>query len=696
MTLRRFVQSFSLLLFVALFFSACQPARNFTTYFNLFYNMERIMDEVEEELLYIREQKSPEPTIHIPYDDALLRGSRMYNHLERRSMNVEETRANKVKLDSILLKGSKLLARSARSDYVDDAVYFIGKTFFYEREWYQAQQKSEELIANFPDSKWSPDAHLVLAMTMLHQGNPTGALTMLSRTVDVAWAHQRLDVLIDAFRLNADVHLADGNVEEALLPFRRAITLSTDSEDKARWQYELGVVRFRSGQFQEALAEFERVRSYSPDVLTRFQSGLQRAVTHRVLGNHQQAERELEELRGNGNFAPWYGLVELEKVNLAAARSNSGGIADSVLAQIDSSYPGKSFAAYGVYERGVQAMRAGDYPTAQANFQKVLSSPVPFQRKAQRYSQLLSQYFTQHEKVTGLKQYPITPYPDTIRAGIADSYYNLARLFNTLDVRDSIQHYYLLSSEWAPSGSVEAARAIYALSVNARNAGRTSEADSLMEELVQHHGLTDYGAEARRMLGYTDYAKADTAEDLYLSGLSFSRTGDDVRALTQFQKVVDGYPGSPYAPQAYYAIGLLYERRLENRDSAFNTYVRLIGRYPASPQAATVRPIVDAVLSSRSNKPRSDADPVPRNDGGVQLDQFDPGGHGAFPMRTPADQARLDQMLNPPAEARDTTGAGTGAVSPPATNSAIKSGTDRTKSSSDTTARRPARRGGRR
>ena len=123
--------------------AACQPFRNFTTYYNLFYNMERIMGEVEDELLYIREQKTPEPSYVIPYDDQSLTGLRVFNHLDRRTMNPEETRANKIKLDSILLKGSKLLVRSAKSDYVPDAIYYIGKTYFYERDWYLSQKKCE-------------------------------------------------------------------------------------------------------------------------------------------------------------------------------------------------------------------------------------------------------------------------------------------------------------------------------------------------------------------------------------------------------------------------------------------------------------------------------------------------------------------------------------------------------------------------
>jgi TolA-binding protein len=576
----------------------CQATRNFTTYYNLFYNMERIMDEAEEELLYIREQKSPDPTYYVPGDEKLLAATTpTYNHLERRSMTAEEMRANKVKLDSILIKGSKLLARAPKSDYIDDAVYYISKAYFYEREWYQSQKKAEELIKNFPESRWLPDAHLVLAMDLLHQGNRDRALTVLSQTIDVGWAYKRIDVLVDAFRLNADIYLADGNIKEAIRPFERAVSLSENDEDRARWRYEIGVVSFRAGHYEDALAAFDKALDESPDVFTEFQSGLQRAVALRALGRADEAQRQLDDLADNGNYASWRGLVEIERLNLAAQSGEQ--ISDSTMAAVDSSYPGGSYAAYGIYERGLRSFRAGEYDQALGYFQKVQSMPVPFQRKAQRFAMLLGQYYEQQSRAAGLNNYPINPFPDSVRSALADAYYNLARLFTTFQDADSSSRYYALSEQWAPPGSLAAARVRYARSSIARDAGRIREADSLLEVLVADYSLTDYAADARRQLGYTEYAKRDTAEDLYLSGTAFMRTGDNANALAQFHRVIDRYPQSPYALKAYYAIGLVYERR-ENRDSAFTYYSEILNRYPLSEQAQELRPVIDAYLTWRT------------------------------------------------------------------------------------------------
>ncbi len=662
MNLRRIAIAGSGALLAAVAFAACQPTRNFTTYFNLFYNMERIMDEVEDEVLYIREQKTPEPVFYIPYDELDRRGVKYYPHLDRRAMTIEEMRANKIKLDSILIKGSKLMARNAKSDYLPDGIFYIGKAYFYLRDWYQSQKKCEELIAGFPESKWYPDAHLVLSMDFMQQGKVPDALRMLSRTIDVAWANKRRDVLVEAFRLNADLQLAEGNVAEAIKPYERALVLSSDDEERARWRYEIGLIHFRQGDFTTALAQFAEVDDLSPDILTQFQTGMQRAAAYRATGQYDAAAEQLADLRDNGNFDGWYGMVELEEANLAGARPGGESMSDSTLAQIDTLSPGKGYSAYALYERAVRAYRAGDYGTAVANFTKVQSANVPFQRRAAYYNSLLGRYFEQLGRATALTQgYEPSTFPDSLRSPVAEAYYSVARVFASLDRPDSMLRYYDLTSTWAASGSPEGGRVIYARAMMLRDSGRAAASDSLLQLLVDNYPLTEFGADARKRLGYTDYAKLDTAQDLYLSGKSFMKIGDNSRAMTQFQRVVAGYPGSEYAPQAYYAIGLLHEQA-DELDSARMYYGRLIDRYPASEQAAALRPIIQAANLDMMRRPH----PVAGDSNSLRL-----GGRGGqLPGQSAPqmDPAAAEEQLVPLDAADQQTGRQSPVLGPRGTN----------------------------
>lgn len=644
MNVRRILTLLFLLLGGGLIFVACTPLRNFTTYFNLFYNMERIMGEVEEELLYIREQKTPEPTFYIPYDDLDSRGTGYFDHLERRSMTNDEMRANKVKLDSILLKGSSLLAFKNKSDYVDDAIFYIGKTYFYEREWYQSQRKCEELIANFPQSKWSPDAHLLLSMDMMQQGNLDGATTMLSRTIDIAWGRKRLDVLVEAFRLNADIKIASGETQEALRPYYRAMLLSDNNEDRARWEYEIGMISFRTLDFANAIEKFDSVGEYSPDILTQFQTGMQRAAALRALAKYAPASDQLDKLGSNTNFEPWWGMVAMERANFASAQSGSQASADSILAGLDTNAAG--YSTYIVYERGVRAFRSGDYKNALDNFSKAQTATAPFQRRARRYAVSLTQYFDQTNRAHLLGDtYQPSSQPDSVRRAIADAYYNTARVFVGLEIPDSVVNYYTLSGVWAPDGSFEAARVFYARAALARASGHVAEADSLLDIIVNDsaYSLTVFASDARRQLNYTENAKVDPAEELYLSGKQFMTVGDNSRALNQFARVYTGYPQSSFAPLALYAAGLIYERRLANADSAYYYYGKIVVTYPESEQAAEVRPLIEAYNLKRMQSPHGDGDDSTRREGVV----LPPTRDGLVPLNDGATRLGGDQGGDP-------------------------------------------------
>jgi len=60
-------------------------------------------------------------------------------------------------------------------------------------------------------------------------------------------------------------------------------------------------------------------------------------------------------------------------------------------------------------------------------------------------------------------------------------------------------------------------------------------------------------------------------------------------AIETFQEVVRKYPRSTYASIALYAIGILYDESLNNRDKAKEYYGLIIKDYPKSPEAEAIR-----------------------------------------------------------------------------------------------------------
>ncbi|MGE3801298.1 MAG: tetratricopeptide repeat protein [Candidatus Kapaibacterium sp.] len=602
--------AFSILAGAALL-SSCQPYRNFTTYYNRFWNIERIMAEVEDEVDYVRDQQeAPKPRYIIPFDDT--GGEEFFSdHLNRKTFDPEEVRANRMKLDSIILKGSMILSYQDKSDYVDDAIYYMSKAYFYMREWYQSQEEARQLIENFPDSKWSPDAHLMIAMDMLEQGRVEEAEEMLSKTVDIAFRFKRADILTEAFRLNADVQMAQGETIQAIKPYERAIVLSDNEEEQARWQTEIGVVLFRAGRFEEAIEAFDKVEEYDPDPVTAFEAGLQKGVALRAAGRFDDAEAQLDQLAEEEDYANWIGLVEVERMSLNADRNKLTSFDPALVKELDSLNAG-DYALYGVYERGVRAFKAGDYDGAGVNFSKVASSKSPYTKRARQYSIWINYYREEKARATDATRLQLIPFPDSLSLIATRSHYNIARFFNNYRISDSTYYHYGQAFRWAPEGSEEGARALYALSEFVRRRGNGVEADSLLNVLARNYGDNDYAHEARKRLGYSSDWVPDPARREYESGLKMVNGGSDYQgALEMFAGVHRNHAGSQYAAMALYASGLVFEKYLNNLDSALLYYRLLIERYPGSEQAKAMRPIVEKAMASRRNDTTADPGLVP-------------------------------------------------------------------------------------
>ena len=165
----------------------------------------------------------------------------------------------RVKLDSVLIKGSKILSKKSESDYIEGTLYLMAQAYFYRSEWLPCEVKCGELIDIFPTGKKSPDAHLLLAKSLLIQKKFDYGKKVLSRTVDIAWQLERYDILSEAFRLQADLAIYQDDEEGALRPYKQAVAQTSDGTLKAKWQLDLAALLYSLRQYDRAEKAFETV-----------------------------------------------------------------------------------------------------------------------------------------------------------------------------------------------------------------------------------------------------------------------------------------------------------------------------------------------------------------------------------------------------------------------------------------------------
>lgn len=586
--------------------SGCMRYDNFTAYFNTYYNANRLLKEAEEEFSYQDEKKRVQPRVLIPKNDLNIEPSRksgMPPFLEEFIINRFQRQPVNAKLDSIIIKGSKILAYKPKSDYVEDVLYLMAKTYFYREEWLPSQVKCSELIDKYPDGKLSPDAHLLLALNLLVQQKFYAGKIILSRTVDIAWQKKRYDILSDAFRIEAELALFENDLPGALKPYLQAVAQSDDPEMKARWQLELASLLFRMGMFERAEKEFSNVLKYKPDYLGIFEANLYRAASFIRLGKIPEAEIILNRLENDGKFSEWKVHIYAQRMQIARIQNDEEKIAQ-LEKTTDSLFSVNPATSAFYFERGIDLYLKNEYTKARMYFARGRALQGMSNNYSDEMYQLLNAWDAYHTKTNDpLKRIRNNEQlPDTSLKILAYDLFELGRVHSRLKNTDSSLYYYSLAMNVSPKQDTSSARYYYVLSHSLRNTDlRTS--DSLLEIIVERYPKTIYGAEAMKILGYTAAFVQDSIAELYSSGRDLMKFGDFKFAIQQFSKLYQNYPQSQYAPKSLYNIGWIYERNLNLPDSALKYYTILIQNYPNTEYAKDVRLSVEYLLAVRSGEP---------------------------------------------------------------------------------------------
>lgn len=590
--------------------SACSTYDNFTTFFNTYYNANRLINEAEDEFSYQEEKKRVTPRVIIPEPKNFIptlpkTGPPPF----MTEFVIDQTKLQpvKIKLDSIIIKGSKILANHPQSNYVEGSLYLMAKAYFYRNEWLPSQIKCGELIDMFPAGDLSPDAHLLFAENMLIQRRFYAGKNMLSRTIDIAWQKKRYDILSEAFRLQADLAIFENDIDGALKPYRQAIAQCDDNEQKAKWQVDMASIFYRLGRFKDAEKAFAKVNDYSPDYQGYFEAKLYRAQSMIRLGRFDEAESILSKLENDGKFTEWKSYVHAARMNAARFQKNDKEL-KAMEKFADSAYINNPSVLSVYFERAVLAFQAKDYPEARKLFARTRSQKTPFFATSEKLFYLLNNWEQKHtiEDKT-LKQVKQGESPnDTVKILLAGNRFELARVHEELSNPDSALKYYKSALEISPEKDKNTARYLYAYSRMVKDTDPIL-ADSLMEQLVERFPVTEYGKEALVKQGYTENFVIDTVADLYRSGNKLRNSKEYNFAVTQYQKIWNIYPTSGFAPKSLYALGWIFEKDIKNVDSALYYYQKLVEKYPTSEYAKDVQLSVTYLSLVRSGKPIPDS-----------------------------------------------------------------------------------------
>ncbi len=593
----------------------CAWFDNQTTYFNTYYNMRRIMTEVKDEFSFQDENKRNKPRVLVPSMDSLgLTGGPPKNQTYQflRAFVVERSKLQPVatKVDSILIKGSKVVANHPKSEYVPGAIYLMAEAYFIRSEWLPSQQKCIELVERWPDGEYGPDGFLLLAKNYLMQRKMSQGKQALSRAIDVAWYRDRYDVLSECYRIQAEMAIEDGVLDKAVNPYKQAIEQCEDSEQRARWQVDVASIYYRLGQFELAEAAFRKVFKETPDALATFEADLYRAASLVQLYRFDEAEKIFESLENNRNYTEWTSYIAAERLALTRMRAEDPKDASLIANErkADTSFVGRPELMAQSFQKGMSLYKKGDYAEALKYFAKAKVVRTPVYDVANKYFTLLKQWDEQQRKIRSIDQMLVidTTRKDSLLRKRSNELYATGRIHEQLDNVDSALVYYERAFTDCPNTDPEKGRYLFAQARIIREKDPET-ADSLFEIVADRWPRSEYAKEAGTSLGFTLESGIDDAAELYRSGNSFRIVKDYRYASRQFMSIPERFPESEYAPKALYAMGWMYEQDLKQNDSALYYYGLLLERYPRSNYAREIRPSVEFALAKLNGVEISDS-----------------------------------------------------------------------------------------
>ncbi len=626
------LQSFSIIVFFLVLANlpGCGVWDSMTSYFNTYYNAQRLYDKAEAEVWELPELQ------------------KMGRNYYLAQFNIPQ--GTRTEFTQVVEKCSKLLQYHPNSSFVDDALLMIGMSYFYEGENLQAERKFRELIDGYPGSGLALRARLMLAFTNFKANNREVAAASAEEVVEAGTREGEKGLVGHASLLLGQLAVESRDTARAIREFKRAGELCESAELRSAAYQRAAEIYAGSGDYAGAEGAYLQVVDVSKTFQDEYRGRIGAARMRAREGDYDAALGQIRKLRSDLNNRDYFGEIEYEIGNVyrdsgnlpaalmqyafvdtAYARSESAANADYQLGLLYETKLALFDSARMAYNRGRQAAASVSLAPMLVFHSDYMNRYKTFRSEIARFDSIRAALVAPRDssgarpdtasrvaltpKDTVRPQVPKTPEwsLDSVNARLAQDKSELATLFYTaMGLTDSAEFWYRrLISEHPNSPAVPRALFVLAQILIQDSTAPRATADTLFKEIIHRFPQSPFAAEAQRILGLPVAKQAgDETEQLYLRGEELFVAGKAAEAAEAFKEVARSNPGSPYAPRAHYAVGWIYEYLRPQSDSALVYYQTLVSKYPTSPYVALVQPKLTAVQTERASKAAEGKDSI--------------------------------------------------------------------------------------
>lgn len=563
---------------------------NTVAYFNAYYNANRTFIEAETELLEAEK----------------VNRSKGLPSLAEAGIPA----AVKQKFNVVIDKCSNILAFHSNSALVDDALFLIGKSYYYQTEYVKAERKFTELLAQYAGSDLRFESHLWLLRSMTKLNRHEEVLQQIPLFIESV--KKESELVGEAYLVMGLCYEAVNDLPKALEYYEKGVDLAENPILRADGQKALADLFFRSEEYKLAATAYLKLRAVATDPYVEYYALLQTSKSYRLLGNYDASFQLIDDLLDDFRFNQYMDVILLERARVLVAR---GDYQDAVAEymHVDTTYSRTEAGARAAYERAqLLEEQVGDYSSAWVAYARAgVGTIAEVSINGRRKSNAFNKYFESRKEIAKLdsligvvtdrsneidsvdaKSNSYVLDTDSLSKLRAKVYYTLGELFySELSHIDSSLSYYHQAIDVYQDSAVTP-RAFFVLADIARIAPEKSSKnpEQWYRLLAGQYPNSSYGIEARRILGEVVVtSQKDPAADMYRDAERKVENARYKEAIQDLRRLNNRYPTSSFAAKSLYTTGWIYENRLLQPDSALAYYKALIDLYGNSLYASAVK-----------------------------------------------------------------------------------------------------------
>ncbi len=562
---------------------------NTVAYFNVYYNANRTFVEAEAELL---EAEKVNRSKGLPS-----------------LTEVGVPTPIKQKFNVVIDKCSNILAFHSNSALVDNALFLIGKSYYYQAEYVKAERKFTELLAQYSGSDLRFESHLWLLRSMTKLNRHEEVLQQIPLFIESV--KKESELVGEAYLVMGLCYEAVNDLPKAIEYYEKGVDLAENAILRADGQKALADLFFRSEEYKLAATAYLKLRVVATDPYVEYYALLQTSKSYRLLGNYDASFQLIDDLLDDFRFNQYMDVILLERARVLVSRGDYQDAAAEYL-HVDTTYSRTEAGARAAYERAqLLEEKVGDYSSAWVAYARAgVGTIAEVSINGRRKSQAFNKYFESRKEVARLdslidlagqsREIDSTVTQSAAQTLNADSlsklrakvHYTLGELFySEVSHIDSSLSYYHQAIDLYQDSAVTP-RAFFVLADIAGIAPEKSRKnpEQWYRLLAGQYPNSSYGIEARRILGeLVVTSQKDPAADMYRDAERKVENARYKEAIRDLQQVKDLFPASSFAAKSLYTTGWIYENRLLQPDSALVYYKVLLELYGNSLYASAVK-----------------------------------------------------------------------------------------------------------